>query len=61
MTFQEVFDEMLKRYEEANNKIEILSVVVEEQEAYISSLEQKLKHGSRKKSKENWYDIIEIK
>lgn len=48
MTFDEVFNEMLKRYAEAQNKIEIMSAIIEEQEAYIASLEQRLKRHHKK-------------
>lgn len=50
MTFQEVFDEMLKRYGEAQNKIEIMSAIIEEQESYIATLEQRLKRSHKKSS-----------
>lgn len=53
MTFEEVFNEMLKRYAEAQNKIEIMSAIIEEQESYIATLEQRLKHKkSHKRSPE---------
>lgn len=50
MTFDEVFDEMLKRYAEAQNKIEIMSTIIEEQEEYITTLEQRLKKRRKKSS-----------
>jgi len=53
MTFDEVFEEMLKRYSEAQNKIEIMSAIIEEQESYIATLEQKLKRKSKKKLPKN--------
>lgn len=48
MTFDEVFEEMLKRYTEAQNKIEIMSAIIEEQESYIASLEQRLKRNHKR-------------
>lgn len=50
MTFDEVFDEMLKRYAEAQNKIEIMNTIIEEQESYIATLEQRLKRNRKRAS-----------
>lgn len=38
MTFKEVFDEMLKRLEIANEKIKIYEALIEEQESTIGQL-----------------------
>lgn len=39
MTFQEVFEEMLRRLEIANEKIAILEALIDEQESTIEQLE----------------------
>lgn len=52
-TFQEVFEEMLRRLEIANEKIAVLEALVEEQESTIEQLtyENKIlrKNGKRTK------------
>lgn len=43
MTFDEVFEEMLKRLSVANDKIAILEALVEEQESTIEQLNYEIK------------------
>lgn len=43
MTFDEVFEEMLKRLSVANDKIAILEALVEEQEGTIEQLNYEIK------------------
>lgn len=53
MTFQEVFEEMLRRLEIANEKIAILEALVDEQESTIEQLEyeNKILRHERKTNK----------
>lgn len=52
-TFQEVFEEMLRRLEIANEKIAILEALVDEQESTIEQLtyENKILRHERKTNK----------
>lgn len=52
MTFDEVFEEMLKRLEIANEKIAVLEALVEEQESTIEQLNYEIKI-LRKNGKKN--------
>lgn len=52
MTFDEVFEEMLKRLSVANDKIAILEALVEEQESTIEQLNYEIKI-LRKNGKKN--------
>lgn len=52
MTFDEVFEEMLKRLSVANGKIAILEALVEEQEGTIEQLNYEIKI-LRKNGKKN--------
>lgn len=53
MTFTEVFEEMLKRLQIANDKIAVLEALVEEQEGTIEQLNYEIKilrkNGKRNK------------
>ena len=50
-TFQEVFDEMLKRLELANKTIEEKDMIIEMLESNIASLEQQLDRYKKEKRK----------
>lgn len=52
MTFDEVFEEMLKRLSIANDKIAVLEALVEEQESTIEQLNYEIKI-LRKNGKKN--------
>ena len=51
MTFDEVFEEMLKRLEEANKKIAQQEMIIEEQESTIENLYRQLDRKSKHNKK----------
>lgn len=50
-TFQEVFDEMLRRLEQANKTIAEKDMIIEMLESNIASLEQQLDRFKKEKKK----------
>lgn len=52
-TFQEVFDEMLRRLEQANKIIEEKDMIIEELEMTIANLEHQLDRFKKEKKKKN--------
>ena len=52
-TFQEVFDEMLRRLEQANKIIEEKDMIIEELETNIANLEHQLDRFKKEKKKKN--------